>query len=166
VLHLIGDGSARPVAATDVATAAAGLPLTDRVDPAGAVLVVAGWESGGRRLVQEALGLSTVHGTSTAPWLATVLGRQTGAVTVLDLDPRDAPAQHHVAALRGVGATGPTSPVGFGAWSAAVGEPPSGTGPRIFTAVQVSVLPGDHRHATDTWLPGGTLTAVTPALPV
>jgi hypothetical protein len=171
VLHVIGDGSPRSAAATEVVTAAAaehGLPLAGELDTAGAVLVVAGWETGGRRLVDEArgvggLGLSTVHGTYTAPWLATgpVLGRQTGAVTALTVDPRAEPAQRYVAALRASGVTALASPAGLTAW----GGVPDG-GPRIFTAVQVSVMPGDHAHATDTWLPGGTFTAVTPPLPV
>ncbi|GAA3241155.1 hypothetical protein GCM10017691_44080 [Pseudonocardia petroleophila] len=166
VLHVIDDGSPRSTAAAAVAAAAAaehGLPLTDAIDTGGAVLVVAGWETAGVRLTDEALGLSTVHGTYTAPWLATgpVLGRQTGAVTALTFDPRAEQAQRYVAALRGRGVTALASPAGIAAWGAT-----AESGPRIFTAVQVSVMPGDHRHATDTWLPGGTFTAVTPPLPV
>jgi hypothetical protein len=165
-LHVIEDGSLRSTAAAGVARDAAvahGLPLADDVTTSGAVLVVAGWETGGRRLVDEALGLSTVFGTYTAPWLATgpVLGRQTGAVTALTVDPRNEPAQRYVADLRASGATGLASPAGLLAWGATADG-----GPRIFTAVQVSVMPGDHAHATDTWLPGGTFTAVTPPLPV
>ncbi|MHA6781376.1 hypothetical protein ACVGOW_10330 [Pseudonocardia saturnea] len=82
-------------------------------------------------------------------------------MTALTVDPRAEPAQRYVAALRASGVTALASPVGFAAW----GGVPDG-GPRIFTAVQVSVMPGDHEHATDTWLPGGTFTAVTPPLPV
>ncbi|QJY47311.1 hypothetical protein [Pseudonocardia broussonetiae] len=165
-LHVVDDGSPRSTAAAAVArdaAAAHGLPLSDGVATSGAVLVVAGWETGGRRLVDEALGLSTVFGTYAAPWLATgpVLGRQTGAVTALTVDPRAEPAQRYVADLRASGVTGLASPAGLAAWGATADG-----GPRIFTAVQVSVMPGDHAHATDTWLPGGTFTAVTPPLPV
>ncbi|MBW0117263.1 hypothetical protein [Pseudonocardia abyssalis] len=165
-LHVIDDGSPRSTAAAGVVTAAAaehGLPLTDAIDTTGAILVVAGWETAGARLTDEALGLSSVHGTYTAPWLATgpVLGRQTGAVTALVFDPRAEQGQRYVADLRARGITALASPAGLAAWG---GGPESG--PRIFTAVQVSVMPGDHRHPTDTWLPGGTFTAVTPPLPV
>jgi hypothetical protein len=173
-LHLVADGSPRSAAATAVVREAAathGLPLVDRVDPVGAVVIVSGWEGGGRSLIEEAIGLSTVGGTYTAPWLATgpVLGRQTGAVTTLDFDPRDGPAQRYLADLRAAGMTALASPAGFRTWSAAAGEVEAGSGPRIFAAVQVSVMPAgvggmDHR-ATDRWLPGGAFTPVTPPLP-
>ncbi|MEN3268333.1 MAG: hypothetical protein V7646_5227 [Pseudonocardia sp.] len=173
-LHLVADGSPRSAAATAAvrdAAATHGVPLVDRVDPVGAVVVLSGWEGGGRSLIEEAIGLSTVGGTYTAPWLATgpVLGRQTGAVTTLVFDPRDGPAQHYLADLRVAGTTALASPAGFRTWSAAAGEVGTGPGPRIFAAVQVSVMPAgvggmDHR-ATDRWLPGGAFTPVTPPLP-
>ncbi|MHA6781375.1 hypothetical protein ACVGOW_10325 [Pseudonocardia saturnea] len=60
VLHVIGDGSPRAAAATEVVTAAAvehGLPPAGELDTTGAVLVVAGWETCGRRLIDEARGV-------------------------------------------------------------------------------------------------------------
>jgi hypothetical protein len=173
-LHLIADGSGRSKAAAAVvrdAAAAHGLTVVDRLDPADAVVVVAGWEGGGRRLTDELFGRSTVGGTYTAPWLATgsVLGGRTSAVTTLDFDPRAVPAQRYLADLRAAGATALASPAGFREWSAPTdrGEPVAG--PRIFTAVQVAVIPAgvggtDHR-TTAPWLPGGALTPVTPPLP-
>jgi len=173
-LHLIADGSGRSKAAAAVvrdAAAAHGLTLVDRLNPADAVVVVAGWEGGGRRLTEEMFGRSTVGGTYTAPWLATgsVLGGRTSAVTTLDFDPRAVPAQRYLADLQAAGATALASPAGFREWSAPTdrGEPVAG--PRIFTAVQVAVMPAgvggtDHR-TTARWLPGGALTPVTPPLP-
>jgi hypothetical protein len=173
-LHLIADRSGRSTEAAAVvrdAAAAHGLTLVDRLDPADAVVVVAGWEGGGRRLTDELFGRSTVGGTYTAPWLATgsVLGGRTSAVTTLDFDPRAVPAQRYLADLRAAGATALASPAGFREWSAPTdrGEPVAG--PRIFTAVQVAVIPAgvggtDHR-TTAPWLPGGALTPVTPPLP-
>jgi hypothetical protein len=173
-LHLVADGSRRSAAAAWAvrdAAAAHGLALVDRLDPAGAVIVVAGWAGGGRGLTEEALRRSAVGGTYTAPWLATgsVLGRRTGAVTTLDFDPRAVPAQLYLADLRAAGVTALASPAGFRAWTVPADDRPAVAGPRIFTAVQVSAMPAgvggmDHR-STDRWLPGGALTPVTPPLP-
>jgi hypothetical protein len=173
-LHLVADRSGRSRGAAAVvrdAAAAHGLTLVDRPDHADAVVVVAGWEGGGRRLTEEPSGLSTAGGTYTAPWLATgsVLGGRTSAVTTLDFDPRAAPAQSYLADLRAAGATALASPAGFREWSAPTdrGEPVAG--PRIFTAVQGTVLPAggggpDHR-TTAPWLSGEALTPATPPLP-
>ena len=122
-LYLVADGSGRSKAAAAVvrdAAAAHGLTVVDRLDPADAVVVVAGWEGGGRRLADELFGRSTVGGTYTAPWLATgsVLGGRTSAVTTLDFDPRAVPAQRYLADLRAAGATSLASPAGFREWSA------------------------------------------------
>ncbi len=169
-LNIISDSSPRSARAAAVATEVArarGLPLTDAPQLEGSVLMVAGWEVGGRRLIDEALGLSVVFGTYTAPWLATqsVLGRQTGAVTTLDFDPRDVPAQRYLVGLRSAGMVELAAPSGFRAWD----PEPSGTAPRVFSAAQVSVMPADiggsdHHRSMDRWLPGGTFTPVTPPL--
>ncbi|WP_433293441.1 hypothetical protein ACQPZQ_07615 [Pseudonocardia sp. CA-142604] len=173
-LYLVSDGSGRSKAAATVvrdAAAAHGLTVDDRLNPADAVVVVAGWEGGGRRLTDELFGRSTVGGTYTAPWLATgsVLGRRTSAVTTLDFDPRAVPAQRYLADLRAAGVTLLASPAGFREWSAPTDRGEPNAAPRIFTAVQVAVIPAavggtDHR-TTAPWLPGGALTPVTPPLP-
>ncbi|GAA1317231.1 hypothetical protein GCM10009610_41830 [Pseudonocardia xinjiangensis] len=173
-LYLVTDGSRRSAAAAAVVREAAagnGLPVANRLDRADAALVVAGWEVGGRKLTDEALSLSSVARTYTAPWLATnaVLGRQTGAVTTLDFDPLDVSAQRYLADLRAAGLTPLASPAGFRAWTAPGDAGPAVAGPRIFASVQISMMPTgagemDNR-TTDPWLPGGSLTPVTPPLP-
>jgi hypothetical protein len=174
-LSLVADGSRRSAAAAAIVREAAadqGLRLVDRPDRAGAAIVVAGWESGGRRLTEKALGLSSIGRTYTAPWLATsaVLGRQTGAVTTLDFDPQDASAQRYLADLRAAGLTTLASPAGFRAWTAPGDAAPAVAGPRICASVQISMMPtgagGMDDRTTDPWLPGGSLTPVTPPLPL
>jgi hypothetical protein len=170
-LHIINDASPRAEAASAVAretAAARHLPLTSTLDVNSGVLVVAGWDYGGQRLTREALGLSTVYGTYTAPWLAvnSILGKQTGAVTLLDFDPKDPPTQRYLAALRANGLIDLATPAGYRGWDGG----PAESGPRVFTAAQVSVFPadvggGDSHGESERWIPNGTMAAVTGPLP-
>lgn len=164
-LHLVGDGSPRSAAAETVVreeAARTGLPVAPRPVREGAVLVVAGWAAARDRLAADAVRPVTIAGTYTAPWLATasLLGYQTGAVAALGFDPRGRQAQGYLAALRRTGTTALASPAGFRAW----GGPDTPT--RLYGAVQVSFLPQglEMGGPADRWIPGGTITPLSPPL--
>ncbi|WP_433528555.1 hypothetical protein ACQPYA_19620 [Micromonospora sp. CA-263727] len=163
-VSVVGDSSARSVAAVATVTAAAqraGL----RVVPAGTgrhpTLVVTGWAAAEAAIRDATRGPSAALGTYLAPWLLTaeVLRPATGQMLVLRFDPREEGASRYITELARRFPGEPATVSGYLAWH---GGPPAGP-PRMYAAAAVS-LPGPVAHGGHSrsgFLPGGTVTAVT-----
>ncbi|NHO83570.1 hypothetical protein [Micromonospora sp. CMU55-4] len=163
-LSVVGDSSARSVAAVAAVTDAArraGL----RVVPPGSgrhpTLVVTGWAGAEAALRDAARGPGAAAGTYLAPWLLTaaVLRPATGQMLALRFDPRAEPVSRYVAELARRFPGEPATVSGYLAWQ---GGSPAGPA-RMYAAAAVS-LPGPVAHGghgRSGFLPGGTVTAVT-----
>ncbi|WBB53789.1 hypothetical protein [Verrucosispora sp. WMMD573] len=163
-IGVVGDSSARSVAAVATVTAAAqraGL----RVVPAGTgrhpTLVVTGWAEAETAIRDAARGPSATLGTYLAPWLltASVLRPATGQMLALRFDPRKESVSRYLTELARRFPGEPATVSGYLAWQ---GDRPTGP-PRMYAAAAVS-LPGPVAHAghgRSGFLPGGTVTAVT-----
>ncbi|MCT2277861.1 hypothetical protein M3G91_09505 [Micromonospora chalcea] len=163
-LSIVGDSSARSVAAVAAVTDAArraGL----RVVPPGSgrhpTLVVTGWAGAEAALRDTARGPGAAAGTYLASWLLTaaVLRPATGQMLALRFDPRAEPVSRYVAELARRFPGEPATVSGYLAWQ---GGSPAGPA-RMYAAAAVS-LPGPVAHGghgRSGFLPGGTVTAVT-----
>ncbi|MEV6517235.1 hypothetical protein AB0M37_15755 [Micromonospora chalcea] len=163
-ISVVGDTSARSVAAVAAVTAAArraGL----RVVPPGTgrhpTLVVTGWAAAEAALRDAARGPGAALGTYLAPWLLTagVLRPATGQMLALRFDPRAEPVSRYVTELARRFPGEPATVSGYLAWQ---GGSPAGPA-RMYAAAAVS-LPGPVAHGghgRSGFLPGGTVTAVT-----
>ncbi|MFG3679858.1 hypothetical protein ACGF5H_07060 [Micromonospora chalcea] len=163
-VSVVGDSSARSVAAVAAVTAAArraGL----RVVPPGTgrhpTLVVTGWAAAEAALRDAARGPGAALGTYLAPWLLTagVLRPATGQMLALRFDPRAEPVSRYVTELARRFPGEPATVSGYLAWQGGSSAGPA----RMYAAAAVS-LPGPVAHGghgRSGFLPGGTVTAVT-----
>lgn len=163
-LSVVGDSSARSVAAVAAVTDAArraGLRVVPPDSGPHPTLVVTGWAGAEAALRDAARGPGAATGTYLAPWLLTaaVLRPATGQMLALRFDPRAEPVSRYVAQLARRFPGEPATVSGYLAW-----QDGSPAGPaRMYAAAAVS-LPGPVAHGghgRSGFLPGGTVTAVT-----
>jgi hypothetical protein len=96
-----------------------------------------------------------------------LLAHGPGAVVALRYDPRDPDPLEYVSALRDQFAGEPATAAGYREWLAAKGVSVTGR-THLYAASTISFLPVEFGHAGHEgqtgWLPGGTITRVTPPL--
>jgi hypothetical protein len=168
---VLDDPSPRSRAAALVVRAAAArhrLTTPPAAGPDGVVIVVSGWSAGDATLRGVAGGDVPGAGTYLAPWLANarLLAYGSGAVVALRYDPRDPGPLRYARALRDRFGGEAATAAGYEAWL--TGADGAWAGPtHLYAAALVSYLPAQFAHdhgARGGWLPGGTITKVTPPL--
>jgi hypothetical protein len=170
-IAVLDDPSPRSRAAAQVVRAAAArhqVAVAPAPRPDSAVIVVSGWSAGDAAVRGVARGEVPGAGTYLAPWLANarLLAYGSGAVVALRYDPRDPQPLRYARALRDrIGGETATA-AGYEAWRAATDTASTGR-THLYAAATISVLPAQFAHdhgARGGWLPGGTITKVTPPL--
>lgn len=171
-LTLVEDSSPRSAAAAAAvrgAAARARLAIASAPQADSALIVVSGWSAGDDTVRGVARGEIPGIGTYLAPWLANgpLLAYGSGAVVALRYDPRDRQPLEYVNALHAKVAGEAASAAGYEGWLAARGSTPTGR-THLYGAATVSYLPAEFSHSAHVgrggWLPGGTITQVTPPL--
>lgn len=163
---LVGDSSPRGQAAErEVRTAAArhGLTVTAAGRQRVPVMVLSGWTAADAALRDIAAGKVAAEGAYLAPWLLSgpLLAHPAGTLIPLWFTPRDAAAHRYVEALDGRFPGQPATAGGYAAWLRARGETADQRS-RLFAAstIQLPGLPVGHHAAAASWLPGGTIVAI------
>ena len=172
-VRLVADDSARSEQAASVVEEAASdaeLDVVlgeDQVPGYGAVVAVSGWAEASRVLSRHTELAQRrpvdVAGAYLAPWLLNpaVLRSTPAALLPLGFDVRSEDPQAFATALRRALPDASPTEAAYATWAA--GAEPEAV--RIFAASPVSVPMGhDHVPPTVGWLPGGTVTPVTPPL--
>jgi hypothetical protein len=165
------DPAPRSRAAAQVVRAAAAgqqLIVTPVPQADSAVIVVSGWSAAEATLRGVSRGEVPGVGTYLAPWLANagLLVHGPGAVVALRYDPRDPQPLRYARVLRDRFGGEPATAAGYEAWLAG----PDAAFPgrtHLYAAAMVSYLPPEFAHdhgSRGGWLPGGTITKVTPPL--
>ncbi|MGW5668278.1 hypothetical protein [Micromonospora sp. NPDC003776] len=170
-MGLVTDDSPRGVAAAAVVEGeATRLRVETTSDAKGKpLMVLAGWAVGDRAVRDVASGNTRAEAVYLAPWLlnSPLLSQPAGQLIPLRFDPRAATSHAY---LRALGTRFPgesPSAAGYEGWH---GPGLDATPVRLYAASRVFV-PGDpllkpHQHhstvASATWLPNGTVTAVSP----
>jgi hypothetical protein len=168
---VLDDPSPRSRAASQVVRAAAArhrLTVASGLEADSAVIVVSGWSVADATLRGVAGGELPGLGTYLAPWLANarLLAHPSGAVVALRYDPRDPQPLRYAGAVRSRFGGEPATAAGYQAWRTVTGAAAAGR-THLYAAATISLLPAElaHDHGVPGgWLPGGTITRVTPPL--
>lgn len=165
VITAVGDGSARSAAGERVVrdeAAARGVRVTSPADPAGPVVVVAGWAQAAATVDAVARGSLRAQGTYLAPWLLTppLLTPPAGQVVPLAFPPSGESSLRYLTALAAAAPDEAPSAAGHLAWLSATGDT-AGTEFRLHAASTVTAPSSSpHDHHGVSWLPGGTVTPI------
>lgn len=170
-LTLAQDSSPRSVAASDVVRAAAArhqVEIAPAPQPDSALVVLAGWSAADPTLQGVARGEIPGVGTYLAPWLANgqLLAYSSGAVIALRFDPHEPQPLRYLHDVHARVAGETASAAGYEGWLAAQGDSATGH-TNLYAAATVSFLPAELGHAHGSqggWLPGGSITKVTPPI--
>jgi hypothetical protein len=166
------DSSPRSVAAAAVVRDAAQrqrLAVLPAPEAGSALVVVSGWSAADATLRGVIGGEVPGAGAYLAPWLADapLLAHGSGAVVALRYDPRDPDPLDYAGDLHDRFVGEAASAAGYQGWLAARGVTPIGH-THLYAASTISFLPAEFGHAAHEarggWLPGGTITRVTPPL--
>jgi hypothetical protein len=163
-VSVVSDGSPRGAAARQVVEAAArsaGLPVTAPGDHP--LFVLSGWSTADATLRDVAAGRVRAQGSYLAPWLLNgpLLATPSSPLLPLRFDVHDTTPSGYLAALAAAFPGESPTGAGYTAWMRRREVP---AGPlRLYAASQLFV-PGDqghdHEHSAS-WVPSGTVTAVT-----
>ncbi|GAA4619222.1 hypothetical protein GCM10023108_43210 [Saccharopolyspora hordei] len=163
-ITVVGDDSPRGRAATELVTAEAqrhGVAV--REDRDGALVVVSGWSRAAEALAEANRGTTYLYGVHLAPWLlhGPVVNEVAGATLPLRFDPREQRSLAYGMTLAARFGGEPPSTAGFQNWLAARGEHVVGA-VSLYASAQVNVMQmtGHQHRSTGTWIPNGTIVAV------
>ncbi|MFJ6199570.1 hypothetical protein [Micromonospora sp. NPDC092111] len=160
------DDSPRSVAARQVveaAGAAENLRVTDPGDHP--LLVVSGWAAAETTLREVAADRLPAQGSYLAPWLLTgpLLAIPSSPLLPLRFDVRDDTPSAYLAELSELFPLEPPTGTGYTTWMRQRGVPAEPL--RLYAAGQLFVPGADGHHQSTTWVPHGTVTAVSGQLP-